>query len=332
MKSLPVSTHRNRAAVSLGRRMGPAATEDAARSPTGAASAQQRATLPPPLVRPLRHPLVWARQHVAMLALKAVLAYVGILIVAALYYVLLETHVKLPLIGETNTQAWHRLVPDNTLRHNIRDVGEGLLGGLLGIAFTYNHYRHVRRRAHLNAIDRTEIALAIPNVKDDRRLSAWQAMYGLLLIPVYAAVGFFAAEAIVSAVHPYVNHAIEHETGNLLFNIKANVIENWPKKVIGLAAAFCFGHRPAKALIDDLQLWFAERRVERGAGLRRYDTPTFKARYNELVGEGEAPAAGTVHARGGAARRIATSAVLLVGVAAAGYGYYVLNYIAKGHG
>ena len=308
--------------------MGSAVTEDAASEQTGT----QHAPLPPPLVRPLRHPIVWTRQHVAMLALKAVLAYVGILIVAALYYVALETGVKLPLIHETNTQAWHRLVPDKSLRHNIRDVGEGLLGGLLGIAFTYNHYRHARRGARLRRIDRLEISLAIPNVHDDRKLSAWQAIYGLLLIPWYAAVGFFAAEAIVGAVHPYVNHAIEHETGGLLFNIKANVIENWPKKVIGFAAAFCFGHRPAKALIDDVQLWFAEHRLERGAGLRRYDTPTFKARYNELVGDGAVPPAGAVHARGGAVRRVGTSAVLLLGVAAAGYGYYVLNYIAKGHG
>ena len=128
--------------------------------------------LPPPLVSPRRHPLRWAGQHLEMLALKAVLAYTGLLIVAALYYVLLETHVKLPLLDETNTQAWHRLVPERALRHDIRDVGEGLLGGLLGIAFTYNYFR---RRRPPNRIDRIEIALRIPNVKDDRRLSLWQA-------------------------------------------------------------------------------------------------------------------------------------------------------------
>ena len=171
-----------------------------------------------------------------MLAAKAVFAYLGILIVAALYYVLLETHVTLPFLRETNTQAWHHLVPRAGLRHDIRDVGEGLLGGLLGIAFTYNHFR-VRPRKNL--IDRVEIALGIPNVKDERKLvwwqvnrsarrrppRSWQVILGVVLIPVYACVGFFIGEAVVNAIHPYVNHAVETETGNLVFNIKANVIE-----------------------------------------------------------------------------------------------------------
>jgi hypothetical protein len=291
--------------------------EQPARSP--------RPALPPPLVRPLRHPLIWIRQHIGMLAVRVVFAYIGILIVAALYYVLLETHVHLPLFNETNTEAWHELVPRSSLRHDIRDVGEGLLGGLLGIAFTYNHFR---RHRPPNAIDRLEMSLRIPNVKDERKLTWWQVVYGLLLIPVYASVGFFAGEAIVSAVHPYVNHAIETETGNLFFNVKANVIENWPRKVIGLVAAFLFGHRPAKAVIDDVQLWFAERRLRRGSGLRFYDTPVFRARYNALVAAGEG-AATAVRARGGRVREALTTVTLALATAAAGYGYYVLNYIAK---
>ena len=261
-----------------------------------------------------------------MLAAKAVFAYIGILIVAALYYILLETHVRLPFLHETNTQAWHHLVPRRGLRHDIRDAGEGLLGGLLGIAFTYNHFR---TRPHRNFIDRVEIALGIPNVKDERKLAWWQVILDVALIPAYASIGFFIGEAVVNAVHPYVNHAVETETGNLVFNIKANIIENWPKKVIGFAAAFCFGHRPAKAVIDDIQLWFVERRVQRGSGLRFYDAPPFKARYNEFMSGGAAPQAGSMQARGGRVRYALTTAILVLATAAAGYGYYVLNYIAK---
>jgi len=284
--------------------------------------------LPPPLVKPSRHPLTWVRQHAGLLTVRAVFAYVGILIVAALYYIVFETHVHVPVIDQTNTQAWHNLIPDAKLRHDIRDVGEGLLGGLLGIAFVYNHYR---RHGAKNRIDRAEIALGIPNIKDDRKLVWWQAIYGCLLIPVYAVVGFIVGELIVHAVNPYVNHAVESQTGNLVFNIKANVIENWPKKVIGFAAAFFFGHRPAKALIDDLQLWFAEQRVAGASGLRFYHTPPFKARYNELVGDGPPPPAGARQARGGRLRYAVTIATLILGTAAAVYGYYVLNYIAKHH-
>lgn len=264
-----------------------------------------------------------------MLAVRAVFAYLGILMVAALYYIVLETHVRVPFLHETNTQAWHRLVPRTGLRHDIRDVGEGLLGGLLGIAFTYNHFRTRQRR---NVIDRLEIALGIPNVKDERKLVWWQAILGLVLIPVYASVGFFIGEAVVNAVHPYVNHAVEAQTGNLAFNVKANIIENWPKKVIGFAAAFFFGHRPAKAVIDDIQLWFVERRVERASGLRAYHTPPFKARYNEFIGDARPPQAGVIRARGGRIRDALTTAILVLATADAGYGYYVLNYIAKHRG
>lgn len=284
--------------------------------------------LPPPLVRPWRHPLTWTRQHVAMLGVKAVFAYVGILVVAALYYILLETKVTLPFLHETNTQAWHRLVPRTSLRHDIRNVGEGLLGGMLGIAFTYNHFR---RRRRINAIDRVEMLLRIPNVKDERKLVWWQVLYGLLLIPLYASVGFFAGEAVVALVHPYVNHALEAQRGSFFFNVKSNLLEDWPRKVIGLAAAFYFGHRPAKAVIDDIQLWFVERRIERGRGLRFYHPPPFKARYNDFLRTETSLQAGARTARGGRARYLITTVIVVLAGADAAYGYYVLNYIAKKH-
>ena len=280
-------------------------------------------TLPQPLVHPTRHPLVWSRQRIVLLGARAVLTYLGICAVAAAYYLLLETHVRLPLLNETNTQAWHHLIPDSKLRHDIRDVGEGLFGGLLAIGVTYNHYRRVRGR---NFIDRAEIRLGIPNLKEGRKLAWWQIIFGVLLIPVYASVGFVVGEWLVSVLHPTVNHLAEIQTGSVLTNVKNNFIEQWPKKLIGFAAAFFFGHRPARALIDDLQLWFAERRVALGKPPRIYHPPPFKARYNDLL------ASGAVQAR--AQGRVAVLPLLIVvaGVGViglAGYGYYVLNYIAK---
>jgi hypothetical protein len=280
------------------------------------------AALPAPLVRPGKHPLTWARQRLVLLGLRAVFTYVGICAVAALYYILLETHVRLPIIDETNTQAWHHTIPNSTLRHDIRDVGEGLLGGILAIGFAYNHYR---RRGEPNAVDRLEMRLGIPNVKRGRKLAWWQIVLGLLLIPVYASVGFFVGEWIVGVIHPAVSHLAEVQTGSVLTNIKSNFLEQWPKKLIGFTAAFFFGHRPALAVIDDIQLWFAERRVAAGKPLRAYHTPPFKARYNDVA------ASGAVQRR--AQRAVALPVTLgVLGVALiglAGYGYYVLNYIAK---
>jgi hypothetical protein len=285
-------------------------------------SAGERAALPPPLVKPLRHPLRWTRQRLALLGVRALFTYVGICAVAAAYYILLETHVRLPFINETNTQAWHRLVPEAKLRHNIRDVGEGLFGGLLAISLAYNHYRRIGRE-HL--VDRIEIALRIPNVKSGRKLAWWQIVLGILLIPVYASIGFFVGEWLVGVIKPGVSHLAEVQTGSLLTNVKNNFLENWPRKLIGFAAAFFFGHRPALAIIDDIQLWLAERRVAQGRALRFYHTPPFKARYNEVA------ASGTVRPRAseGIALRVTFATLALAVIGLAGYGYYVLNYIAK---
>jgi hypothetical protein len=285
-------------------------------------SAVDTAALPPPLVRPWRHPLRWTRQRIAVFGLRVLLTYLGISAVAAAYYLLLETKVRLPGLGETNTQAWHHLVPNSSLRHNIRDVGEGLFGGLLAISLTYNHYRRIGRR---NLVDRIEISLGVPNVKSGRKLAWWQIVLGVLLIPVYASVGFFVGEWLVGVIHPAVAHVAEIETGSVLTNVKNNFIENWPKKLIGFAAAFFFGHRPALAIIDDLQLWFAERRVASGRPPRWYHTPPFKARYNEVKASVGVPP----RAHGALALRVATSTLAIAVLALAAYGYYVLNYIAK---
>jgi hypothetical protein len=280
------------------------------------------AALPEPLVNPSRHPLSWARQRIALLGVRGVFTYVGICAVAAAYYLLLETRVHLPVINETNTEAWHRMVPNSTLRHDIRDVGEGLFGGLLAIALTYNHYRRIGKK---NIIDRTEIRLGIPNLKSGRKLAWWQIVLGVLLIPLYASVGFIVGEWLVGVIHPAVSHVAEIQTGSVLTNVKNNLIEQWPKKLIGLAAAFFFGHRPAHALIDDIQLWFAERRVALGKGLRFYHTPPFKARYNAVVTSGAVQA----RARGRVVLPLAMTGLGLAVVALGAYGYYVLNYIAK---
>jgi hypothetical protein len=280
------------------------------------------AALPAPLVKPTRHPLRWTRQRIALLGVRALFTYVGICAVAAIYYLLLETKVHLPVINETNTQAWHHTVPNSTLRHDIRDVGEGLFGGLLAISLAYNHYRRIGNK---NIIDKVELALRIPNLKSGRKLAWWQIILGVLLIPLYASVGFIAGEWLVGVIHPAVNHVAEFQTGSVLTNVKNNFIEHWPKKLIGFAAAFFFAHRPARAVIDDIQLWFAERRVALGKGLRFYQTPPFKARYNEVAASGSVQA----RAREGVALRLTLIGLGLAVISLAGYGYYVLNYIAK---
>lgn len=168
------------------------------------------ATLPAPLVTLSRHPIRWLLNKLQLLGWAVVLTYVGVLIVAGLYYLLFE-------VNPTMTKLWHQAVSDNGLRHDIRNVGEGFFGGLLGQQVVWNHFR---RRRPKNRLDKTEIALHIPNVKDDRRLS-----WGLVAVPVlavaYAVLGLLAAlwishklqhsidhlNSTVSALHVHVTHA-----------------------------------------------------------------------------------------------------------------------------
>jgi hypothetical protein len=66
-------------------------------------------------------------------------------------------------------------------------------------------------------------------------------------------------------------------------------------------------------------------RLRLGKGLRFYQTPPFKARYNEVVASGSVQA----RAREGVALRLTLIGLGLAVISLAGYGYYVLNYIAK---
>jgi hypothetical protein len=51
----------------------------------------------------------------------------------------------------------------------IRGVGEGLLGGSLGQMVVFNPYKHRKaKKKKLNLLDKIEIKLRIPNLKDPR--------------------------------------------------------------------------------------------------------------------------------------------------------------------
>jgi hypothetical protein len=274
--------------------------------------------LPPPLVKPIRHPLKWTAQKIELLGAAVVFTYIGILIIAALYYILLETKWQLWFMHRNITQEWHEAVPNRAERHNIRDVGEGFLGGLMAHMIIWNHFKKIRSP---NIIDKIEIALRIPNLKDKRRLTGWQLVVVVPLALIYAVPGFLITQWLVTRAH---YHPKAYHTGAVLTNIKNGFIEDWPKKVMGFGAAFFFGRRPAAAVFDDIQLWFAERRVALNRALRFYHTPPFKARYNVVRKEGvvafmKSTKLQTGFMLGG----------LILSVGLAGYGYYVLNYIAK---
>lgn len=320
--------------------------------------------LPPPLVRPGKHPLKFLKIKVVLLIYAILGAFVGTMIVVALYYLLFET-------TDTMNNWWHSFVSDSSLRHAIRDVSEGLLGGLLAQHFVRNRYKRLNKPVKLNALDRLEIRLHIANVKDDKRLSFWQLLATPFLVLLYGSVGFFAALGIIQLVrhNPYIHGELTHffawlqplvdshlhGTGlNYAQKVQASLVDAWPNKLAGYAAAFIFGRRPFKGVSDDVQLWLCEQRYMRyqthegkyawyyhvlppfiRKHLRKMSvhnpapirySPTWKATYNDIRMNGVEP---------GVKYHPVLSVAIIpfitpIGAALFGFGYYVMTVIAAG--
>jgi hypothetical protein len=300
---------------------------------------RQRQKPPPPLdATLLRHPLTWLRNKALVTVDGLALIHVGTLIVVALYYLAFQTipgvkydwdhaftgglhfwglQVHLALLSKAHWAEW---------RHLVRNVGEGLLGGVLGQAIIWNHYKV--KATPRNWVDRLEIALHIPNLKDERRTSGWQMLALPLLVLVYAIPGF--------AIGAGVSHLIQHGLAHLhLHQVSSDPVVqslwtgNVSQKIVGLFASIVFARRVGRGVYDDVQLLFAERRRAVGKPLAFYHklVPTFAARYNGVSSQVAAANAVREHDRW--ASRILVGSIP-VGIGFAAFGYYVLAYIATG--
>jgi hypothetical protein len=88
-----------------------------------------RVERPPPLVKAASHPIKWIRNMTHTVVIAVVLAHVAMVVVMGLYYLFFEVY-------DPITRAWHQAVSDPFLRHNLRDVAEGLLGGFFAQQFS----------------------------------------------------------------------------------------------------------------------------------------------------------------------------------------------------
>lgn len=261
--------------------------------------------LPPPLVDFAEHPLQWIIIKVELLVAAVTLAHIGMFIVVAFYYLLTQ---KNPTIKS----FWdNTLVTNRDLRHSIRDVGEGILGGFLAQAIVWNHFTKSHRK-----IGRTLRRL-------HERLHAPEVLLALLASAVFGAVGFFALYYGLHAVHA---HAADHASSGSVWNRTENIWRSgWDKKAMGYAAALV-ARRPMHIVFDDVQKWFAERRVGLCKRPRFYDPPTFKARVNDVAATArDAQRKVPSHSRWQSTLILGS---LLAGLVLAGYGYYILLYIA----
>jgi hypothetical protein len=253
------------------------------------------AVLPAPLTT-LRHPLRFGWNTIQQLGWTVLLAYLGMLFFVTVYYLAFE-------VDPTVNHAWHRLVPSADVRHLIRNVGEGLFGGLFARAVAWNHYRKKVLAPTLSRADRIEQRLGVPNLKDGRVLAWWHPLSLLVFVPLYAAPGFLIGFGIRSAYqhdvaglhegltglfgHLRVHLSTHPHASSVADRIVAGLQANWDQKLIGYLAAFVFGRRVATAVIDDLQLVLARRHSAIAKGqkgrLWRVSPPGYRARCNDIT-------------------------------------------------
>jgi hypothetical protein len=256
--------------------------------------------LPLPLVRFSRHPVRWVRNKVVLLIDAAVLAHVGVLIMAALYY----------LITQTNPSVkhwWDTTVTPASLRHDIRDVGEGVLASCLAQAIVWNHFK----RGHDDAgrVFRTL----------HKRFHVPVGVAALLSAAAIGTVAFLAGEWLV---HFLSIHVFTHRPTGSLWNRTSTLWRsNWDKKALGFIAAIA-ARRPLHVIFDETQSYFAGRRASAGRPLRWYHPPVFRARYNYLTENRHEVRSYPV------LLTTVMGTAVVAGVGLAGYGFFVLTYRA----
>ncbi len=285
--------------------------------------------LPPPLVKPFRHPFKFTKNHIVLLIAAVLFAHFGTLIIVSLYYLAFETRYHIAGHIYTLNHWWHSTVSDSTLRHDIRGVAEGLLGGFLAQQVVWNHYKKKNRKP-ATKLDNVEMALHIPNLhRPEKGLRVSGLVISPLLGIIYAIPGFVAGYFIVKGFHNADTHlhhliaAVSHPRGSTWTRTKTIYTSEWPQKAMGLGASFFFGRRPMKATYDNVQTYFAERRVARHKK-PRFSTPTFQARYNDLVASGQ-----SVEAAHQGVVNVLMTGILVLGFAGVVYGWYILNYYAQ---
>jgi hypothetical protein len=240
------------------------------------------------------------RNRLALTVDAVVLAHVGVLIVAALYYLITQTN-------PTVKHWWDTTVTPAALRHDIRDVGEGVLASCLAQAVVWNPFT----RSH----EKTGRVF--------RRLrERFHVPVGVAAVVSAAAVGTVAFIVGEAVLHWLSVHSTSRPVTGSLWNRTTTVWRsNWDKKALGFLAAVV-ARRPLHVVFDEAQAYFAGRRASAGTGVRWYHPPVFKARYNYL-------AQNRHEARQyPAVLNNVMALVVLASVALAGYGYYVLTYKA----
>jgi hypothetical protein len=247
--------------------------------------------LPPPLTSFKEHKGRFIGNFVKAKAWNFLMGgFLGVLSVAGLYWLITQTNYPIH-------HAWHHTAPftNDTIRHNVRGMLEGFFGGVLGAQFAWNHFKP----KYLDEPNKFETFLThrlhFPLPNDPRPISKGQLLAAPILLTIGGAIGLVIVITIVQAFTGY-GLGSDAQVPGFVGNLPSGVIEktvyaffeSWPVKLQAFVAAF-FGRYLIKGVLDDTQLWFAQRAATRRSG-RQYGRiaskllpPGYLARYNDIA-------------------------------------------------
>jgi hypothetical protein len=202
-------------------------------------------------------PFATPLKFVGLILTTVVATYIGVDIVSALYYLLVGADWT-PLNG-----PWHQLFTDDATRHMIRNVSEGLLGGLLGQAAAFNYYKKVIKKKP-GIVDKFSRLLRIPSAWDDKLAGPIAILLNPFAVLLFAVPGFILGFWTVHELHHILNWVVatqSHGTLSLPDRMQAGVTSEYDQKIIGLFASFFLGRKAALGVMSDMQERFAAIRV-----------------------------------------------------------------------
>jgi hypothetical protein len=294
---------------------------------------------PDPMPRFTHDPVKVTVGRIQTLVFTIIFGHLGMFAVVALYYLLFEVY-------HPFTLAWHHVVADSYWRHLIRNVGEYFLGTLLAMLILWNPFRWQRRmyrrklrwsgRPHLyweerapSRLDRFELRLRIPNLHQKEHSTAWQFVLALPVAIIYAIPGFLLGAGLVWVLHKGLHAGRLYPILSAHPSFVARLYtEQTDQHVVGILAGLIMGRRPMRKVFQDIQHFFAERRVARGSYGRWWDPLAYRVLVEYIADTQGQDAA----LRGQAARGLWVRSVLVGGslllFGLAGFGVYVLRDIA----
>lgn len=275
--------------------------------------------------------------RVQTLIYVVIAVHIGVWIASALYYDI--TQVRYVIGGHQILYLKHGwdYLPENlglhsspwwtTVRHAIRNVYEGLLGGLLGMVVGIR-WKPPKRATRL---DNLLVRLHFPSRHQQRRTTPLQVILSPLTVSLAGLPGFAVALAAVSGgswiFHHF--HVVVHlDTVTMPHQALVQsylATWQWQYQLVGLAAGLFYAHKAFFKIAEDIQLFFIERRI---AAHRRpgWIYPwNYRVRYDQVMAE-----TGGVVPRHGRWVSGFMPVVLLIGLLLTADGIYVRFWIAKG--